>query len=56
MKNAHILFVKSPIWILPIAFRSKATALGEIKIENASAIQNTKTWVAPSSCEKSGAA
>ena len=40
---------------LPIALRSKATALGEVRIENESAMQNAKTGAAPSSCVKSGA-
>ena len=40
---------------LPIALRSKANALGEVRIENESAMQNAKTGAAPSSCVKSGA-
>ena len=40
---------------LPIALRCTATALREVRIENASAIQNAKTGAAPSSCVKSGA-
>ena len=40
---------------LPIALRSTATALGEVRIENESAMQNAKTGAAPSSCVKSGA-
>ena len=40
---------------LPIALRSTATAFGEVRIENESAMQNTKTGAAPSSCVKSGA-
>ena len=40
---------------LPIALRSTATALGEVRIENESAMQNAKTGAAPFSCVKSGA-
>ena len=40
---------------LPIALRSTATAFGEVKIENASGMQNAKTGAAPSNCVKSGA-
>jgi len=40
---------------LPIALRSKATALGEVRMENESAMQNAKTGAAPFSCVKSGA-
>ena len=41
---------------LPIALRCTATALGEVRIENESAMQNAKTGAAPFSCVKSGAA
>jgi putative transposase len=40
---------------LPTALRSTATAFEEVKIENASEIQNAKNGLAPSSCIKSGA-
>ena len=40
---------------LPTALRSTATAFGEVRIENASAMQNAKTGAAPFSCVKSGA-
>ena len=40
---------------LPIALRCTATALGQVRIENESAMQNAKTGAAPSSCVKSGA-
>ena len=40
---------------LPIALRSTATAFGEVRIGNESAMQNTKIGAAPSSCVKSGA-
>jgi putative transposase len=40
---------------LPTALRSTATAFEEVRIENASAMQNAKTGAAPSSCVKSGA-
>jgi hypothetical protein len=40
---------------LPIALRSTATEFGEVRIENESAMQNTKTGAAPSRCVKSGA-
>jgi len=40
---------------LPIALRSKATALGEVRIENESSMQNAKTGAAPSSCVKPSA-
>ena len=40
---------------LPTALRSTATALEEGRIENASAMQNTKNGAALSSCVKSGA-
>ena len=40
---------------LPIALRSTATAFREVRIENASAMQNEKTGAAPFSCVKSGA-
>lgn len=40
---------------LPIALRSTATASGEVRIENESGIQDSKTGAAPTSCVKSGA-
>jgi putative transposase len=40
---------------LPTALRSTATASGEVRIENESAMQNAKNGAAPSSCVKSGA-
>jgi len=40
---------------LPIALRSTATTFGEVKMENASGMQNAKTGAAPSSYVKSGA-
>ena len=40
---------------LPIALRCTATALGGVRIENGSAMQNAKTGAAPSICVKSGA-
>jgi putative transposase len=39
---------------LSIALRCTATAFGEVKIENQSEMQNTKTGAAPFSCVKSG--
>jgi hypothetical protein len=39
----------------PTALRSTATAFGEVRIENASAMQNAKNGAAPFSCVKSGA-
>jgi putative transposase len=39
----------------PITLRSTATAFGEVRIENESAMQNAKTGAAPSGCVKSGA-
>ena len=41
---------------LPIALGSTATAFGEVRIENASAVQNAKTGAAPFGCVKSGPA
>ena len=41
---------------LPIALRCTATAFGQVRIENESAMQNAKTGAAPSSCVKSDAA
>lgn len=41
---------------LPIALCSTATAFGEVRMENESAMQNAKIGAAPSSCVKSGAA
>jgi len=40
---------------LPIALRSTATTFGEVKMENASGMQNAKIGAAPSSYVKSGA-
>jgi len=40
---------------LPIALRCTATEFGQVRIENESVIQNTKTGAAPSSCVRSGA-
>ena len=40
---------------LPIALCSTATAFGQVRIENKSAMQNAKTGAAPFSCVKSGA-
>ena len=39
----------------PIALRSTATAHGEVRRDNGSAMQNAKKGAAPSSCVKSGA-
>ena len=47
--------VKPEPLVLPIALRSTATEFGEVRIENESEIQNSKTGAAPSSCVKSGA-
>jgi hypothetical protein len=40
---------------LPIALRCTATALGEVRIENESSMQNAKTGAAPFGCMKPGA-